>query len=819
MPRNSRFVRILFVVVVFLAAGCRPVRPLSPTAEAPTEAATAESTAEATAEAVAEAASPAGEEQAAVAGVYQGTLSIAGMELEIVVTLQAAAGVYSGTIDIPQQGALGIPLQNISVDDSSVHFEMLPEPQTAIFNGQVAADGSISGAMIQSGYEGTFTLEPEAAANAEAAADAEAPAGADASGEEELPAGVASTYTDPQGRFSVPVPTSWVLSEQEGYTLLTDPEETIKVFLMTSEGEDIAQALAAAWQLVDPAFDLEIDESIVVPSAAGIEQTIVNSYLTGDSNRIVQAQGQLMDGIVYIDLYDVQLAGAQKRGAQLSIISSGFKILARETTDLSGVQPPAISPAITDPLEAFIDTHMAAFDIPGAAVGIVQGGELVYAEGFGVADPVTGAPVTPDTRMMIGSTGKSLTTMMMATLVDDGLMTWDTPAIELFPSFQVKDPQWTNTITMRNLVCACTGVPRRDMEWLFNFNTLTAEDTVAALADFEFYTDFGEAFQYSNQMVATAGYIAGQVAEENNGDLAGDYARALQSRVLDPIGMVSTTLSFDEVLGAGDYATPHTLMLDNTYEPLAMELERSLETIGPAGAHWSTLNDMARYMLTQLAVGAAPDGAQVVSAENLNITREPQIAINANASYGLGWMVTSYHGQPVITHAGNTLGFTSEFTFLPDADLGVIVLTNARASNLFNGNVTTRLLELVFEQEPQVERELEFYREQIAKQVSELQEKLGDSVDEAAVQPFLGAYTHSVLGDAELLMQDGKLLLDVGEFVAELLPYTDPDAPFDGFIQVNAPGQGLTFRLVNDDAGEPQIIFGQGAEEYIFTQK
>jgi CubicO group peptidase (beta-lactamase class C family) len=601
--------------------------------------------------------------------------------------------------------------------------------------------------------------------------------------------------------------------------LLADPDDTIKVYLLTLEGDDIAAALAAAWPLVDPTFDLEIDETIDVPSASSIEQTVVVSYQTGDQNRIVQAQGQLKDGIVYIDLYDVQLAGAQRRQAQLSIISSGFKVLAREVTDLSDAQPLPVTAEITDQLAAFIDQYLAAFGIPGAAVGIVQDGALVYAQGFGVADPATGAPVTPDTLMMIGSTGKSLTTMMMGTLVDDGLMTWDTPAVDLFPSFRVKDPELTETITMRNLVCACTGVPRRDMEWLFNFNTLTPEDTVASLADFEFYTDFGEAFQYSNQMVGTAGYIAGQVATGNNGDLAGDYARALQERVLDPIGMISTTVAFDEALAAGNYAIPHTLMLDNTYQPMAMDLERSLVTIGPAGAHWSTLNDMARYMITQLADGVAPDGTQVVSAENLNVTREPQIAISANTSYGLGWMVSSYHGQPVITHGGNTLGFTSEFTFLPDADLGVIVLTNARASNLFNGNVTTRLLELVFEQEPQVEQEMEFYLEQMAKQVEEMQDKLGDSVDTEAVEPFLGAYTHPVLGDAELSLQDGKLLLDVGEFVAELLPYSDPDVGFEGYIQVNAPGQGLTFRLVEDESGAPQILFISGAEEYTFTRQ
>lgn len=811
MLRISSFVRISFVVVMLLAAGCQPVRPLSPQAPAVEAPAVEAPAVEAPAVEAPTVEAPDAGEGTSLAGVYNGSLSIAGMELEIVVTLQGQDGAYSGTIDIPQQGATGIPLQNITLDGTSVQFEMLPEPQTAKFTGEIAADGSINGAMVQSGYEGTFTLTPQATPEAGAKGEDETAA--------ETRAGVERTYTDPQGRFSVPVPTGWTTTEGEGYVLLADPDGTIQVYLLTVEGDDIAAALAAGWQLVDPSFDLEVDETVDVPSASGIEQTVVLSYKTGDQNRIVQAQGQLKDGIIYVDLYDVQMAGAQKRNAQLSIISSGFKVLAREEIDLSDVQPLAVTPEITGQLEAFIDQYMAAFDIPGAAIGIVQNGELVYAEGFGVADPETGAPVTPDTLMMIGSTGKSLTTMMMGTLVDDGLMTWDTPAVELYPAFKVKDPELTQAITMRNLVCACTGVPRRDMEWLFNFNTLTPEDTVASLADFEFYTDFGEAFQYSNQMVGTAGYIAGQVAEDNHGDLAGDYMKAIQERVLDPIGMVSTTVDFDEALAAGNYAIPHTLMLDNTYQPLSMDLERSLVTIGPAGAHWSTLNDMARYMITQLADGVAPDGTRVVSEENLNVTREPQIAINANTSYGLGWMVTSYHGQPVITHGGNTLGFTSEFTFLPDANLGVIVLTNARASNLFNGNVTTRLLELVFEQEPQVERELAFFLQQMEKQVSELQEKLGDSVDEAAVAPFLGAYSHPVMGDVDLSMQDGKLLLDVGEFVAELLPYSDPDVQFEGYVQVNAPGQGLTFRLENDESGAPQIVFVSGAEEYVFTQQ
>src|SRR5690606_10482055 len=143
----------------------------------------------------------------------------------------------------------------------------------------------------------------------------------------------------------------------------------------------------------------------------------------------------------------------------------------------------------------------------------------------GTRDPATGEPLTPDTHMMIGSIGKTMTTMLMATLVDDGLMQWDTPVVEILPEFEVADPTLTEQMTVRNLVCACTGVPRRDLELLFNANELSAEEIVESLATFEFFTDFGEAFQYSNQMVATGGYVAAAAAGGEYGNLYDAYAQ------------------------------------------------------------------------------------------------------------------------------------------------------------------------------------------------------------------------------------------------------------------------------------------------------
>jgi CubicO group peptidase (beta-lactamase class C family) len=265
----------------------------------------------------------------------------------------------------------------------------------------------------------------------------------------------------------------------------------------------------------------------------------------------------------------------------------------------------------------------------------VQDGEVVYTGAFGVKALGSDDLITPETQFMIGSTTKPITTTMMATLVDDGIIAWDEPVVDVLPQFAVSDPELTQQFTLRNLVCACTGVPRRDLELLFNADDLTAADIVASLQTFQFFTDFGETFQYSNQLVATGGYAAA-AALDPDGELYATYLEAMQTRIFDPLAMTNTTFDFDAVVARGDYALPHAANLDGVYYPLSVNDERVLIPIGPAGVAWSTVGDMAQYAITMLNRGVAPDGEQLVSEENLLETWQPQVAVSADASYGLG---------------------------------------------------------------------------------------------------------------------------------------------------------------------------------------
>lgn len=648
------------------------------------------------------------------------------------------------------------------------------------------------------------------------AVEALAPLGSAATG-----AGEQAIYTDPEGRFTVPIPTNWAAEDRPGYAYLYAPEELITVSIVVVPETDPETALAAAWQVVDPTFDREVKDTIELPAGNLDRFFLFNYKMERDEKFIYQVETRTLGDLTYVLIFYADLTAAQQRAAQIQIVDSGFKITALEEVDLSGVEPLPLTDDLLSELEAYIQDAMARFETPGAAVAIVQDGEIAYTGGFGVRNPA-GDPVTPDTRMLIGSTTKTMTTLLMAQMVDEGRMTWDTPATALLPSFRVADPEVTERITVENLVCACTGVPRRDFEILFNSAEMTAERMIETLADFEFFTDFGEAFQYSNQMVAAGGYIAALAGGGEYGSLYDDYVRLMEERIFQPLGMASTTFSFEEVLASDDYATPYSLNFALETVPADMAIEKAiLIPITPAGAAWSTVRDMARYMIMQMAGGVTADGTRIVSAENLAHTQQPQIAINAESSYGLGWIISHYKGQTVLSHAGNTIGFTSEFLFLPEAGVGIVILSNQQGS-LLNSAVSAHFLELIFDQPPEAEESLTFALEQLRRSRQETFSKVHEIAEPEALAIAPGIYTNPALGEITLSLNEaGVLVLDCGEFQTTLWQYIDPEQQEAGeysFLMMDAPlaGTPLTFEPV--EGSGYTLKLGGGVTEYVFEQ-
>jgi CubicO group peptidase (beta-lactamase class C family) len=451
---------------------------------------------------------------------------------------------------------------------------------------------------------------------------------------------------------------------------------------------------------------------------------------------------------------------------------------AAQSMDLTGVAPRSLTGERRAKFEAYVADALLRFGVPGASIAVVQGGDVVYLNGFGVRTFGSTQPVTPDTLMMIGSVTKSMTTMLAATLVDDGHLTWDTRLVDLLPDFAVGDPELTESLTVRDAFCNCAGIPGRDIELFFESNTFTPQGVVTTLANVAPTATLGERFQYNNLLIGAAGYAVGVAAGGGAVDVALAYDVAMRERVLGPIGMTRSTFDPKEVLSGGDYAVPHATDLSGTLQPVPLVSERSLLPVAPAGALWSNAREMARYVQTELAQGVAPDGTRFVSAENLETTWAPGVTLPTSPAlpavltasqmnYGLGWNRGTYHGERLISHSGGTYGFASEVAFLPEANFGIVILTNARTPfAAFNYAVQFRLLELLFDQPSEIDGQMSALAD--AAQATGGIEFV--SLDPSAVAPFLGRYASPELGVVSISMRGDRLVMDVGELSSELRP-------------------------------------------------
>ena len=149
-----------------------------------------------------------------------------------------------------------------------------------------------------------------------------------------------------------------------------------------------------------------------------------------------------------------------------------------QSEDLTGRTAKKITPEILKEFLAFVKNSAETLDVPGVGVGIIQNGEVIFSGGVGVKDQGTGEAIDGDTRFIIASNTKSMTTLLLAKLVEQGRIDWDDPVISHYPDFRLGDDKTTQSVLIRHLVCACTGLPRKDFEWIFNNSPDTPAQTV-----------------------------------------------------------------------------------------------------------------------------------------------------------------------------------------------------------------------------------------------------------------------------------------------------------------------------------------------------
>jgi CubicO group peptidase (beta-lactamase class C family) len=610
-------------------------------------------------------------------------------------------------------------------------------------------------------------------------------------------------------------PAGWSIRTVGPAVILTAPEAGSHLALVDVAAADADAAVAAAWAAYDAKARWPLELAADRQVRDGWEQIRGYRYQVPPSaQRSVSAVARRRGERWTVFLFDVADAVSGKRDAQIELAG---RVLPKGYVRESFAGKPArpLDATRLAALEQFVEDARRQFDVPGVAIGLVQGGKVVLAKGFGVRELGKPDPVDADTLFMIASNTKALTTLMLAKLVDAGKLSWDTPVTEVLPSFRLGDADTTRRVLMKHLVCACTGLPRQDMEWIFDAERFTPATVVATLATMQPTSGFGELYQYSNLMAGAAGFAGGHALYPQR-ELGAAYDAAMQALVFDPLGMTATTFEFARAL-RGNHAAPHGQDVDGATVPASMDLQYTAIPSRPDGGAWSNVRDLLRYVQMELDGGALPDGTRYIAEAPLAARREQQVATGRDAGYGMGLKIDRSFGTPLIQHGGYGFGFVSNMLWLPEHGVGAVILTNgdlagASIRNLFR----RRWLEVLFDANPEAVTNVPIEAQRLRDDVAAERKTLAVPADPALAGALAARYRSAELGDIAVSRRGAALWFDFGGWTSEMASRTADDGTIS-FVTIAPAANGYEL-FVTPATAARSLVLRDAQHEYVFVE-
>jgi CubicO group peptidase (beta-lactamase class C family) len=334
--------------------------------------------------------------------------------------------------------------------------------------------------------------------------------------------------------------------------------------------------------------------------------------------------------------------------------------------------------AILPSLVAMVQDGMAPWQVPGAAVGVVLGEDVLLAHGLGVRRAGGSDPVDADTVFQIGSTTKAFAATTEAILVDQGKLDWMDRVIDHDPAFELFDPWVTREFRIIDLLAQRSGLRPYafDSLWMLGYGP---DDLVAALRHAKPVSSFRTTFSYQNVTQQVAGRIVAKLAG------VARWQDAVSRMILEPLGMSATTTSAEGLLGVPNHAEGH-IFYDNMLR--ALPLLPSLYGAGPAGGINSCVNDMVSWL--RLLIGRGETGGRrLLGAAALEATWKPRVELDPADSfpwvwqaYASGWIVRQTERGVAIWHNGGTGQFKTHVGFVPSLGVGLVILTNEGSNAL-----------------------------------------------------------------------------------------------------------------------------------------
>ncbi len=450
--------------------------------------------------------------------------------------------------------------------------------------------------------------------------------------------------------------------------------------------------------------------------------------------------------------------------------------------------------------------------IPAMAIGIVHRDQILLAETFGTRSlSGDGDPVTSNTLFQIGSVTKSMTAALTAILIDEGHYQWNDRVRSRLPEFRLQDPYVTQIFEVGDLMAQHAGLPSFAVTALSTFG-YTPEQQKNAFRYVAPTGRFRHDFNYLNCIF----WYAADLATQTTGL---DYHQTLKAKLFTPMGMNRTVSNYHEFLSDPDHVAQH--IYANRWEDGILETTpenyfpyMSAHNMAPAGSVCSSLSDMIRYLRMQMGNGVL-DSQRIISEENLLKTRSPQTVIDpgltgAGAWYGMGWAILQTPSGPLTLHTGDSGMGQSTIAFLPDSEMGVMVMVNVGGDYIFPELLVRQFFDY-WAETPGTDH----CAETLAEFIAELSEPDPQRPDPATpsldLDHYAGTYGNEAYGNVFITRDDQHLVLTVGprNLAIQLLPWDSHDfrpvLPWDdsfiGLVRFHVDSanhvSGFSFDLLN----------------------
>lgn len=464
----------------------------------------------------------------------------------------------------------------------------------------------------------------------------------------------------------------------------------------------------------------------------------------------------------------------------------------------------------TEVLDKYAEAARAAWKVPGMSIVVVQDGKVLMSKGYGVRELGKNDPVDSQTLFGCMSTTKAMTAVALAMLVDEGKVSWNDKVIKHLPDFRLADPYATNELKVRDLLTHNTGVGNTDFLWAW-WPEMPSAEIVRRMSHATQSYSLRGGFVYQNIMYL----VAGQVIEKASGM---KWERFMRERVFDPLGMKNTFPTLAASRSVQNRTSAH-------YEikgKIDVIPEMDADEIGPAGAVWSTADDMGKWINFMLG-GTTVNGKELLKTATLNEILKPQVILPSGfyptfrvtkpkwTTYGLGWFQHDYRGTKVDFHTGSLAGRTAIIGLIPEKKLGIYVFGNLDHAELRHA-LMYKVFDLFAFNDNSRDWSAEFktlydgIRTQGEQQEAAIRAKrVVNTKPSLDLTAYVGKYTDPFFGEMSVDLVNGKLRLVIDKDTAGELGHWQFDT-FEAVWDKRWWGTSLVKFEISPVAGEVESI-------------